>query len=138
MRIIPGVRRLLDELKQKENVHTALLTGNWEYSGRIKLSHFGLSDYFDLGAFADDSVVRNELLPFALKRFAKKYGLRLLSNDVFVIGDTYADIDCAHAHQANAVAVATGPFSVQELYDHQADFVFEDLSNTKEVIQVLG
>lgn len=138
MRVMPGVRCLLDELKKRENVHLALLTGNWEYSGRVKLDQFGLSDYFDLGAFADDSVVREELLPFAVNRFERRYGFRPYGKDVYVIGDTLADIDCAHAHNGVAVAVATGPFSVQELEAHKADFVFQDLSNTEEVLQVLG
>jgi len=138
MRVMPGIRSLLDQLKVKQDIYLALLTGNWEFSGRVKLSQFDLSHYFDLGAFADDSTVREELVPFAVKRFENNYGFRPFEKDVYVIGDTLADINCAHANQAVAVAVATGPFSVQELQEYKADFVFKDLSNTEEVLRVIG
>jgi phosphoglycolate phosphatase len=137
-RVMPGVPDLLNELKNIRDVYLALLTGNWEYSGRVKLARFGLSKYFDFGAFADDSILREELLPFAVKRFERKYEFRPTEKDIFVIGDTFADIDCAHAHQAVAVAVETGPYSVAELQNHKADFVFKDLSNTEEVLRVIG
>jgi len=32
-----------------------------------------------------------------------------------IIGDTPLDIDCAHAHGARAIAVATGPFTTAQL-----------------------
>jgi len=138
MQILPGVRDLLDELRKRSNTYLGLLTGNWEFSARVKLAHCGLSDYFGIGAFADDSMVRQELVPVAIERFEKKLGKSQRKENVYIIGDTFADIDCAHAHAAKAVAVATGPFSVQELREHGADYVFEDFSATDEVLKVLG
>ena len=137
-RIMPGIPALLDSLIKNENITLALLTGNWELSGRVKLAHFGLSDYFEFGAFSDDSAIRHELIPFALRRFNEKNGYIPHAKEVFIIGDTFSDVDCAHAHQAIAVAVATGPYSLQQLKDHHAEYVFNDFSDLKKALEILG
>ena len=45
-----------------------------------------------------------------------------------MIGDTPRDVVCAHADGARSVAVATGPFGVDELRDADADAVARDAS----------
>ena len=135
--MMPGIDSLLEELFKKEHVYLGLLTGNWEKSGRIKLEHFGLSHYFSFGAFADDSENRNALLPFAIDRLEAKYKVRPQAGDVYVIGDTPADIQCARPHGAVAVAVATAHYSLEQLREHKPDYLFSDLSDTKDVLAVL-
>ena len=137
-RIMPGVMPLLRELSRRENIYLGLLTGNWEKSGRLKLAYFGLNDYFPFGAFADDSPLRDELLPFAIERFTRQYGLKPDPADVYVIGDTPSDIQCARPHGAKAVAIGASIYSVEQLKAHQPDFLFENLANTDEVLKVLG
>ncbi len=56
---------------------------------------------------------------------------------VTVIGDTPLDIECARAGSAFAIAVATGGHSVEELQAAGADVVFEDLSDTEQVVAAL-
>jgi phosphoglycolate phosphatase-like HAD superfamily hydrolase len=53
-----------------------------------------------------------------------------------VIGDTAHDIACARAIGAQAVAVATGKFSVEELEPHRADHLFRDFSNVEQVMAI--
>jgi phosphoglycolate phosphatase len=54
-----------------------------------------------------------------------------------VIGDTPRDVDCAKAYGAFSVAVATGPYTCDQLTKAGADVVFEDLSDTCGFISVL-
>ncbi len=136
--LMPGVSDLLEILAEQEDTFMGLLTGNWEKSGRIKLAHFGINHYFQFGAFADDSEIRNELLPFAIQRFSRMYGLVPAPVEVFVIGDTPADIQCARPHGAIAVAVGAAHFTVDQLKKHHPDHLFHDLTNLEKVIKVLG
>ena len=48
---------------------------------------------------------------------------------MWVIGDTPLDVSCARAIGANAVAVATGWHSIDELVGHEPDLIFDDLSD---------
>lgn len=136
-KLMPGVSDLLEVLAEKRDVFLGLLTGNWEKSGRIKLAHFKIDHFFQFGAFADDSEIRNELLPYAIKRFSKKFGQVPEASDVVVIGDTPADIQCARPHGATAVAVAAAHYTVEQLREHQPDHLFQDLSRLDEVLKIL-
>jgi len=136
--LMPGVGDLLPLLAKRNDVYLGLLTGNWETSGRIKISHFKLNDYFRFGAFADDSGVREELLPFAVRRFSTLYNLQPKPEQVYVIGDTPSDIKCAKPHGAIAVAVAASSYSLEQLQQHEPDYLFADLSDTERILQVLG
>ncbi len=136
--LMPGIDALLKNLHGRKDVYLGLLTGNWQTSGFIKLAYFAIDHYFDVGAFADDSEIRDELLPFAVERFRKKHGKRPKADEVYVVGDTPSDIQCARPHGAIAVAVAAAHFTAEQLREHQPDYLFEDLADTEAVLQVLG
>jgi len=136
-RIMPGFPQLLERLRRQRATHAGLLTGNWAKSAEIKLAHFDLWKYFEFGAFADDESDRNKLVPHALRRAQQLYGLGKNHDQVYVIGDTPRDIECARPHGARAVAVATGDYSPDELRAHQPDYLFEDFSNVEAVLGIL-
>ena len=54
-----------------------------------------------------------------------------------VIGDTPLDVDCAHAHGAVAVAVATGNYSTAQLEATGADLVVETLEDARATAEIL-
>jgi phosphoglycolate phosphatase len=135
--VMPGVRQLLDALSARDDVYLALLTGNFEASARAKLEYFDLWKYFSCGAFGDEAPDRNGLLPKAIARVAACGGPSIPSSEAIVIGDTPLDIACAAASRARSIAVATGSFTVAQLRDAGADIVFEDLSETEEVLRVI-
>ncbi len=137
-RIMPGVVPLLEALSMRPDVHLGLLTGNWQTSGLLKLADFGLDRYFRFGAFADDSGVRDELIPYALERFLALKGHKPRPEEVYVIGDTPFDILCARPHGARAVAVAAASHSTAELATWKPDFLFDDLQDTAAALSVLG
>ena len=137
-RVLPGIRPLLERLKPQPNVVLALLTGNLQQGARLKLQHYGLWDFFEFGAFADDHHDRNELGAFARKRAQRKHGHDFDAADIDVIGDTNYDIACGNAFGARTIAVATGSWSRERLQACSPDFLFDDLANTDEVIKKLG
>lgn len=67
-RRLPGTLELLESLQGRPDVVLGLLTGNVRRGAQLKLQHYGLWDYFVLGAFADDHHDRNQLGPFAQER----------------------------------------------------------------------
>lgn len=136
-RVLPGIVKLLDALKARPDCVLGLLTGNIERGAQLKLSHYGVWDYFEFGAYADDHVDRNKLGPVARSRAVEKLGLEFPAEDIFVLGDTPRDIDCARAAGFRAVAIATGSYPREELEQHGPDWLFEDLSDTKAVLEAL-
>lgn len=137
-RLLPGILDLLEALKARPHVALALLTGNLRRGANLKLTHYGVWNYFEFGAFADDHFDRNELGRFARGRALEAHGVEIPADRVFVIGDTPHDIDCGRAFGAKTVAVATGNFSREMLAAHKPEFLFDDLSNAESVIATLG
>ena len=118
----PGVEQLLRRLRTR--AHLAILTGNWREGARRKLDAVGLGGGWGEGAYGDDAVNRDELVPFAVGR-ARAAGLEF--DRVIVVGDTPADVSCARAGGALAVAVETGFATSQELADTRPDLLLPDL-----------
>lgn len=135
--LLPGIVELLDLLKTSPDAAIGLLTGNIRRGAEIKLSHFGVWQYFEFGAFADDHADRNQLGPFALERARDASGVDFPASRTFVIGDTPRDIECGRAIGARTVALATGQYSLDELAAHHPDFLFADLSDPAGVLAAL-
>lgn len=136
--IMPGVRELLDRLSLVPEVCLGLLSGNFEQAARTKLEYFDLWRYFRAGAFGDETLNRNDLLPVALTRIRDGGGPLFAPCDAVIIGDTPLDIACAAYSGSRSVAVATGGYDVAALSASGADVVFADLSDTDAVLKALG
>jgi phosphoglycolate phosphatase len=137
-RVLPGIQQLLARLKPQPHIVLALLTGNLQKGAILKLQHYGLWDFFEFGAFADDHHDRNELGAFARKRAQLMHDHDFDAADIDVIGDTNHDIACGKAFGARTIAVATGSWSREQLQGCAPDFLFDDLSGTDNVIESLG
>jgi phosphoglycolate phosphatase-like HAD superfamily hydrolase len=135
--IKPGIPEALEAVHAHPEIHQALLTGNLREGARLKLSYLGLWHYFEFGAFADDSHIRDELGPFALARAKEKLGIAFPPERVFIIGDTPHDVACGKAIGAKTIAVATGSFSVAELAALNPTHTFKDLSDTEGLMKVV-
>jgi phosphoglycolate phosphatase-like HAD superfamily hydrolase len=136
-RVLPGVREILRAAADHGAIAQGLLTGNMRRGAQVKLSHHGLWDHFDFGAFGDDSELRNELGPHALRRAGERHGVQFSAANVWVIGDTPHDIACGRAIGARTLAVATGGCSLAQLRDHAPTAVLPDLSATAEILALL-
>ena len=137
-RVLPGVVEILERMHAKEDRVLALLTGNLQRGAELKLRRYGLWDYFEFGAFADDHHDRNQLGPFARTRACERHNFDFPPHAIDVIGDTAHDIACGKAIGARTIGVATGSSSVDELAAQEPDYGFEDLADVDAVIAKLG
>jgi phosphoglycolate phosphatase-like HAD superfamily hydrolase len=129
---------MLVSVRPEPGAFLGLLTGNYADAAEVKLSHFGLWDYFRCGAFGEDHHDRNHLVPVAIER-ARACGLaaHVEGARVVVIGDTPRDVACAQAHGARCLAVATGLYSAAALQDAGADVVLDHLGDTPRALGAL-
>jgi phosphoglycolate phosphatase-like HAD superfamily hydrolase len=135
--VLPGVEASLDAFDARPDVRIGLLTGNFVRGAEIKLGHFGLWHRFAFGAFGDAHADRRHLVPIAMAEARRATGVDIAPSRVVVIGDTPLDVDCAHAHGAVAVAVATGPFSAAELAESRPALVLESLEHLAPLIDLV-
>jgi phosphoglycolate phosphatase len=136
-RVLQGIKQALDAVHAHPEIHQALLTGNLREGAKLKLSFLGLWNYFEFGAFADDSYNRDDLGPFALARAEKTLGIKFPPDRVYIIGDTPHDIACGKAIGAKTIAVATGAFTVEQLSALKPTHTFADLSDTQALLDVV-
>jgi phosphoglycolate phosphatase len=135
--VLPGVHGLLDALDARDDVAVGLLTGNFERGAAIKLGYFQLWSRFTFGAFGDEHTDRRNLVPVA-HAHAARAGAAVPMDRVVIIGDTPLDVDCARAHGARSVGVATGPFSRADLADAKADLVVDTLDDAAGLLRWLN
>ena len=136
-RLLPGILELLDALKARPEIVLALLTGNLARGAELKLTHYGVWDYFEFGAYADDHHDRDQLGHVARTRALERHGIAFSPERILVLGDTPHDIACARAIGAKAVAIATGQFTHAQLAEHSPDYLFDDLSDAASFIAAL-
>lgn len=136
-KILPGVTTVL-AAAAAAGFAQGLLTGNVRRGAQAKLTHHGLWEHFSFGAYGDDSELRNELGPHALRRAREHTGGEIVAEQVWIIGDTAHDIACARAFGARVLAVATGGHTRDELAGHRPDALVSDLTDTAAVLRVLA
>ncbi len=134
--VLPGIPELLKAISLNENIILGVLTGNFRRSAEIKLKAAGVKEYFAFGAFGDDAPSRNDLPPIAKKRISELYGIEINFEDIFIIGDTVYDIECAKKSGAVSISVGTGWADKEKLFSYQPDYFFEDLSDTEKVLSI--
>lgn len=138
--LLEGVKELLEETKKNPRYVNGLLTGNLTPAARIKLEKVGLENEFDfeISAFGEISHSRNDLPFEAIKRAREKFDYAFVPTQFIIIGDTPNDIICARNCGARVVSVATGRGqTVEGLAKLEPDYVFENFSDTKTVLEVL-
>lgn len=105
-----------------------LVTGNIQRIAWRKLRAAGLADRFSFGAFGDEAEARDALPPIALRRGEALLGRTFAREQVYVVGDTPADIGCGAASGLRTIGVATGPeHTVEHLRACDPDYLIEDL-----------
>jgi phosphoglycolate phosphatase len=97
-------RELLQACRIRPDLELALLTGNVPQGARLKLESGGLWNYFSWGVFGDHSEDRSDLAREAFRILSRTKGYAD-PRDVFVIGDTVADIACGRAIGATTIAL---------------------------------
>ena len=138
-RIHPGAMAVVRRLHGAPDVVQTLLTGNLEANAFVKVSLFGLEPFFDfeVGAYGSDDPDRDRLIPVAMDKLRRVRDQTVAPGDVWVVGDTPRDLDCARAGGARCLLVGTGRYGFDALKDLTADAVLPDLSDTEAVVGIL-
>lgn len=133
----PGGLELVESLRRRDDVALGIVTGNVSTTAPIKLRAAGYDPaWFPVGAFGSEAFERDHLPALATDRAADHYGYPFTPADVIVVGDTSADVACARALGAVAVAVETGFANPGELRAAGADHLLRDLTEFASVIAV--
>lgn len=126
----PGAEALVEKLWAEPEIKLGLATGNVRDAALLKLSVAGLRVEYDFGAFGGEHELRDQLLVAAFDQAESALPAGDRVQRKIVVGDTPHDIQAAHAVGAQAVAVAQGPYTIDELRRHGPDFCVADLSPT--------
>lgn len=134
---LPHAMDLVIDLRDRADAIVGLVTGNTSMTADIKLEMAGFQRaWFGVGAFGNEAAERAELTRLALARAESHAGRSFDGGDVYVIGDTAADIEAARAIDALAVAVCTGYAEREQLRDREPDFLLEDLRSFLALVMV--
>ncbi|GAB4527183.1 MAG: HAD hydrolase-like protein [Anaerolineae bacterium] len=133
----PGALTAVNAFRQQpDSVVMGIVTGNCSTTAPIKLRAAGYDTaWFPVGAYGSEALERDDLPALALERAVQHTGWSLRPEQVIVVGDTPADIACARALGAVAVAVTTGYSSREALAD--ADMILDDLAALPGIIATL-
>ena len=127
---------MVDHLHHDERIEVGILTGNWAHTGMLKIEASGLDiGMFHTSAWAEDGETREDLVPIAIERFLHTHGEA--PHRVVIIGDTPRDVECAHAHNAEAIGVATGIHDYATLLATGAECVVNELTELDTLLSFL-
>ena len=133
-----GGLELVSALSKANNVVLGLVTGNHYKTAALKLTTAGYDfKSFKVGGYGHESADRSQLVELARERAVKQVGRDIAAQDIVVIGDTARDIEAAKGARVRSIAVATGTDEIGMLREAQPDFLFEDFTNTQEVLDAI-
>ncbi len=135
-RVLPGVRELLEYISASENIFNALLTSNLRTGAETKLKSVGLDEYFPVGGFGDDYGEKWDAALKGIREAENYYGRSFGKENIYIIGDSIYDIECAKRIGVISIGVSTG-FAEYELLERTGpDYLYRDLSQWETLIQV--
>jgi phosphoglycolate phosphatase len=135
--VLPNVLPILERLRGRSDVHSALLTGNTRSGAAAKLRHYGLAQFFEDGAFADGADDRATIARTALTQARQIVGT-VSPEQIYVIGDTPHDVACGKAIGARVVAVATGGYTLEQLRATDPWWLLSSLPDPDQFLARLG
>jgi len=135
VRPLPGAMEAVLAMRQREGVAHGLVTGNVQATVPVKLRAAGYDpDWFPIAAYGHESINRNDLPPLALQRATQLTGRTYAPEEVWVIGDTISDVECARASGLNVAIVTTGFDTREALEASQPDYLVDDLRQLLDVL----
>lgn len=129
--LMPFASETVERLSKRDDIELGLATGNYKTSAFQKLKRGGLDHYFEFGGFGCDSEDRTELTRKGIERGLER--LNHAPKEIWVIGDTAADIQAGQGAGAKVIAVATSNTSREDLQNAGANIALNNLSELPEL-----
>jgi phosphoglycolate phosphatase len=134
--ILPGAQELLIQLSETEHI-VVLYTGDSQKIVNQVLCVTDLGKYFKFCMYGTEVKSRADMVTLAIEKAEKLTGQKFINRNIIVIGDSIRDIECGKQFNALVIAVATGFHSKKTLLQAGADYVFQDLSDYKKVLETI-
>lgn len=135
--LLPGIKNILDYVEQHDNIFNTITTSNFEIGARIKLDSHDLNVHFPTGGFGDIERKKWEAAIEAIQKSEELYGVDFIKENIYIIGDTWYDIECAKKLGAQSISVATGWVEYDILKEYSPDYIFRDFSDYNQFIDII-
>lgn len=133
-KVLPGVFELLEYINESDYCYNALLTSNLRIGAETKLKSVGLNHYFHVGGYGDDYGEKWDAAVKGITEAELFYNMSFDLKNIYLIGDSAYDIECAKKMGIKSIGVATGWMDCELLKSHKPDYLYEDLSNWKQMV----
>ena len=134
-RILPGIRELLEHIHRSENSFSALLTSNLRIGAETKLKSVGLNQFFQVGGFGDEIGEKWDAARKGIREAEACYGVNFDKENIYIVGDSIYDIECAKKIEVISIGVATGFAEYELLKSKKPDYLYDDLSDWEELVR---
>jgi phosphoglycolate phosphatase len=115
-----------------------LVTGNLRPTAAVKLLAAGFDPaLFRVGAYGDEAEARTNLPPRAVERARQLTGVSFKGKQIVIIGDTPDDMHCGRSVGARSMVVMTGWVDRPTMEALYPDYIFDDLSDTHQVLSAI-
>lgn len=131
-REINGATQMLDHLLARNDCRTALATGGWKASAKLKLFRAGLPVDGIPMATADDSTVREQIVQKSIVRARTQYGVDNFTR-IISVGDGPWDVKAARHLKLPFIGVG----SDHSLGPLGAEYLIEDFSDLNVFLELL-
>jgi phosphoglycolate phosphatase-like HAD superfamily hydrolase len=135
--LLPGVKEVIERLKEKNDIILGLLTGNFRESAEIKLDSHSLFGNFRFGVYGSDTWDRNMMPAIARHRLMDSFSLDIDYSRMVIIGDTIHDIACSKNSGSVSVSVGTGWTEKAVLLKEEPDYYFDNMNNIENVVDTI-
>jgi len=132
---LEGVEELLREFYQK-NFVMGVLTGNIRRIAICKLKKLNLDKYFTVGSYGDISKNRIDLFNEVISQVEEKVG-KVDKKRLFYFDDSINGLKVGKDAGFRTIGVATGIYPYEKLMEIKPDFILEDLSDLKRVLDLI-
>ena len=138
MEACPGAHDIINALIARDDAMLGLLTGNSGEIALLKIEGVGFNpDHFKVKVYGDISPDRADLPPVAVKQAEALNGNKFTGKEIVIIGDTVSDVTCGRGVGAKSIAVLTGWDTPEDIRAAGPDYLFDDLSDTQQVLEAI-
>jgi len=136
-KVLDGVEHILKRTHESSQFFNVIGTGNCEQGAWLKLKHLNLDSYFDTGGFGTHVIERKHVIKHALDNARKHYNMDFIDlENVFVVGDTPADVICSKKLNLKSVAIATGGYTMSVLESYKPDYLLASLDKPQSFLNI--
>ena len=136
---IDGIRDVLMELTQADNLIMGLATANLMGMAKMRLRHVGLNDFFKVGGFAEARGPKRQILSKTLAGLKDEQGNAIPKERIVFLGDNVGDVDAGLGNGCGLIAFSEDTGKHAKLRAAGAEHIISSHTETVATIErVLG